>query len=195
MTGTSVGNALVGLSAAAVWAHYPMLDKKEVTQLLYNSGTDVEPVSRGFTTLNSHYGLSSGIGSTVVSLATLASGISAPAKQVRLCEAVDEACAVFGTCVSTPTCMSSTSSPDLLSVFASNFDAAATPLSVSFNPMATPVDGCTAPIVQRTGITAVDPCPQETYYSPDVSPWVWPQPIVTSCPSCSLNLSSDTLWI
>jgi hypothetical protein len=42
---------------------------------------------------------------------------------------------------------------------------------------------------------ATDPCPQLQYYSPNVSPWIYPQPSETSCGDCFLDLSLGRLYV
>lgn len=167
LTGTSVSTLVVSATAAIVASRHPRPTTTNVVHVLLATGDIGAPIAPWAVDVSTRVD------------ATLTSGGQAGARVVRVCAPLN------GRGYSCPP------TAPLLEGFGESDDPPLAELS-----WATPDDtvaGCDGWTVHREAIAgdvpAYNPCPQLTRWSPDISPWVLPQPPTEGCSSCFIDLA------
>ncbi len=178
MTGTSVAAAVVSATAAAVWDYQPSLDRNQVMALVAKSASPL-----GYT---ADFGWSPSATSTPP-----ATG------QVRLCPALALACtgASCGPAWAPPQDCGSALSPEFpaqLDTAQGDFQPQRNLDGTQFQTMQFTPPVCTPATMHYTG--SLDSqyqvlCPDENYPGAAAEPWVYPQPEMDPCPTCTMSQS------
>jgi hypothetical protein len=193
LTGTSVGSLVVASAASYIWSVKPDLTADQVMYVLYDSAEEAgevegvflppERLSEAPTTLTA------GI-STAARLATPAVVRERGSRQVRYCRIVsrltgEEACPEQKRVADLPRLVLEGDEVDGRGTYP---DPATTNEAVC----------STRQLHMRASdedVAASNPCPDRQFYSPQVSPWTFPQPSTHHCPFCFLDIRQGILWI
>lgn len=168
LTGSSVSAAVVSAAAAAAWHFSNSAGPHQIMQALYDSGAGVGRMA--------DYCLSDGSSCQDV-------------RNVRICEAVDKACADLNSgncpvldCAQASDVVPGISEVDLVALFA---EAPVVALDTLENVES--IDECRPGYVLHStaGSEPVNPCPQLQFYGAQATPWTDGQPEGQFCPTCT----------
>ncbi len=176
LTGTSIASIVVSTTAALAWAQQPELTPAQLMQQLYDAATPVAAADGPFVDIEP------------IVLPSFSGGAPDSAHLIETCKTLQK----FGgrwPCVS-----------DVLAELPAPIVDAATPSVVEdlSKELAMPACGATHAIRYSAGLvwpTDRVLCPAEQYFSPQISPWVYPQPQGGECPFCLIDVAIGRLYL